>query len=89
MTGNTATGRAGLRHRVALRPRLIGGPLSWAPEESFPKGGKPPTPKESTIFRRAEGANENFCVFRDFFLLVLRVYIASAEGASKNFWGVS
>ena len=48
-------------------------------------GGKPPTPKRSTIFGRAEGANENMCVFRDILTNFMGLYIASAGGASKNF----
>ena len=49
---------------------------AWAPADIFPEGAKPPTVlkvdvfgapcKQSTIFRRAEGANENFCVFATF-----------------------
>ena len=49
---------------------------SWAPAEIFPEGGKVTDTlksrdvfgapyRKSTIFRRAEGANENFCFFRD------------------------
>ena len=49
---------------------------TWAPAEIFPEGGKITDNlksrhvfgapyKKSTIFRRAEGANEKFCVFRD------------------------
>ena len=41
--------------------------------------------QKSTIFRRAEGANENCCVFSRRFRLKYRVFIASAVGASENF----
>ena len=37
------------------------------------------------LFRRAEGANENVCVFSRRIRLKYRVSIASAEGASENF----
>ena len=46
---------------------------AWAPAEIFPEGAKPPHFKtlkrfrcavqNITIFRRAEGTNEKFCVF--------------------------
>ena len=41
--------------------------------------------KKSTRFRRAEGANDKFCVFSRRFGLKYRVSSASAEGASENF----
>ena len=69
---------------------------SWAPAEIFPEGGKITDTlksphvfgapyKKSTLFRRADGANENFCVFSQRFRLKYRVSSASAEGASENF----
>ena len=71
-----AVSRAGLRLWVALRPRLIGGPLQWAHAESFQEGegANNQTPKKSTIFGRAEGADENFCVFRDILTDFMRLY---------------
>ena len=53
-----------------------GGGGRGPPADFFPEGGKATNTlknghvfgapyKKLTIFRRAEGANENFCVFRD------------------------
>ena len=61
---------------------------AWAPAEIFPEGGKLTDTiksrhvfgapyKKSTIFQRAEGANEMFCVFSRRFRLKHRVSSAS------------
>ena len=37
-------------------------------------GGKPPTPKKSTMSGRAKGAKENFCIFRDILTNFMGLY---------------
>ena len=53
------------------------------PKKIFQCGTKPTTPKKLTVFRCAEAANEKNSLLRHFRLHV-RVFIASAEGASEN-----
>ena len=84
--------RAGLRPLVALSPRLIEGPLPlkiqclfMGAQNFFSRGEQNHHHKNTTIFRRTAGANENFWVFSRRFRPILKVCIASAEGASENF----
>ena len=70
--------------------------VPWAPAEIFPEGGKITDTLKSrhvfgapyrklTVYQRAEGANEKFCVFSRRFRLKYRASGASAVGASENF----
>ena len=83
--------RAGLRLQVALSPRLIEGPptlkntcLFMGAQNFFSRGEQNHQHhKNITIFCRAAGANENFWAFSRRFRPLLKVGIASAEGASE------
>ena len=60
-------------------------PMHGRPQKFFQRGGQNQHYfKKLTIFRRAEGANENLCVFLRRFRVKYRVSMASAKGASDN-----